>query len=175
MTKPARGVTCIMKDQGVVESYSDPREGKYLTFSLSEEEYGIGILKVREIIGMMKITPVPQTPWYVKGVINLRGRVIPVIDLRLRFGMDAGEYTDRTCIVVVDIGAGSGKLHIGTVVDSEVINIKGSDIEDTPGFGTALSTDYILGMAKAAEGVKILLDIDRVLNRDELLALEDVA
>jgi purine-binding chemotaxis protein CheW len=153
------------------------REGKYLTFSLDREEYGIGILKVKEIIGMMRVTPVPQTPGFVKGVINLRGRVIPVIDLRLRFGMNSADYTERTCIVVVEIDSDTGKLHIGVVVDSvsEVLNIKGSDIEDTPAFGTALNTDYILGMAKAGNSVKILLAIDRVLSADEMGMLEKVA
>lgn len=153
------------------------REGKYLTFSLEREEYGIGILKVKEIIGMMKITPVPQTPEYVKGVINLRGKVIPVIDLRLRFGMEAMEYNDRTCIIVVEINTASGRLHTGIVVDSvsEVLNIKTSEIEDTPTFGARLNTDYILGMAKMGGGVKILLDIDRVLNPDEIALLEKAA
>jgi len=146
------------------------REGKYLTFSLDQEEYGIGILKVKEIIGMMRITPVPQTPGHVKGVINLRGKVIPVIDLRLRFGMDAAAYTERTCIVVVEIESDSGKLHVGVVVDSvsEVVNIKGADIEDTPEFGTTLNIEYILGMAKTGGGVKILLDIGRVLSASEM-------
>ncbi|MEN6437716.1 MAG: chemotaxis protein CheW, partial [Syntrophobacter sp.] len=141
------------------------------------EEYGISILKVKEIIGMIQVTPIPQTPDYVKGVLNLRGKVIPVIDLRLRFGMNRAEYTDRTCIVVVEVGSSSGSLHIGTVVDSvsEVINIKSSDIEDTPGFGMTLSTEYILGMAKMAGGVRILLDIDKVLNTDELMMLDQVA
>ncbi len=150
------------------------REGKYLTFSLDREEYGIGILKVKEIIGMMRITPVPQTPEYVKGVINLRGKVIPVIDLRLRFGMAAVSYTERTCIVVVEIDSSTGKLHIGIVVDSvsELNNIKGCDIEDTPAFGTALNTEYILGMAKAGGSVKILLGIDRVLTTDEVQMLK---
>jgi len=153
------------------------REGKYLTFSLGQEEYGIGILKVKEIIGMMRITPVPQTPEYVKGVINLRGKVIPVIDLRMRFGMGENGYTERTCIVVVEIDGQARKLHIGVVVDSvsEVLNIKGSDIEDTPSFGTALNTQYILGMAKTGGGVKILLEIDRVLSNDELGLLDKVA
>ncbi len=157
--------------------YGVEREGKYLTFSLGEEEYGIGILKVKEIIGMMKITPVPQTPEFVKGVINLRGKVIPVIDLRLRFGMDENGYTDRTCIVVVEIDGTGGKLHIGVVVDSvsEVLNIKGGDIEDTPSFGTTLNTEYILGMAKTGGGVKILLEIDRVLSSSELGLLDNVA
>ncbi|MEM5789717.1 MAG: chemotaxis protein CheW [Syntrophobacteraceae bacterium] len=153
------------------------REGKYLTFSLDREEYGIGILKIKEIIGMMRITPVPQTPEYVKGVINLRGKVIPVIDLRARFGMEKIDYTERTCIVVVEIGSASARLHIGVVVDSvsEVLNIKGSDIEDTPAFGATLDTGYILGMAKAGGTVKILLDIDRVLSTDELGMLSQVA
>jgi len=153
------------------------REGKYLTFSLDREEYGIGILKVKEIIGMMRITPVPQTPEFVKGVINLRGKVIPVIDLRLRFGMESIDYNERTCIIVVEINTNSGKIHTGIVVDSvsEVLNIKSSDIEDTPSFGTKLNTDYILGMAKMGGGVKILLEIDRVLSSQELDALEAVA
>ena len=156
-----------------VQKVADP-EGKYLTFSLDREEYGIGILKVKEIIGMMRVTPVPQTPEYVKGVINLRGKVISVIDLRLRFGIGANDYTERTCTIVVEILGASGTRHIGIVVDSvsEVINIKGSDIEDTPAFGTALDTEYILGMAKMGGGVKILLDIDRVLTTDEVLMLE---
>jgi purine-binding chemotaxis protein CheW len=158
-------------------SAASEKEGKYLTFSLGNEEYGIGILKVKEIIGMMRITPVPQTPDFVKGVINLRGKVIPVIDLRLRFKMDENGYTERTCIVVVEIDGSDAKLHIGLVVDSvsEVLNIKGADIEDTPNFGTALNTDYVLGMAKTGGGVKILLDIDRVLSTSELSLLDKVA
>ena len=145
------------------------REGKYLTFCLAGEEYGIGILKVKEIIGMMTVTSVPQTPGYVKGVINLRGKVIPVIDLRLKFGMESIGYTDRTCIIVVDIRGGNREIQMGIVVDSvsEVLNIKPGEIEDTPTFGTRLDTDYILGMAKMAGGVKILLDIDRVLSDRE--------
>ncbi len=150
------------------------KEGKYLTFSLAGEEYGIGILKVKEIIGMMTITTVPQTPAFVKGVINLRGKVIPVVDLRLRFGMEEIEYNDRTCIVVVEISSDSGTVMIGIVVDSvsEVLNIKGGDIEETPTFGTKLKTDYILGMAKMESSVKILLDIDQVLSREEVTMLE---
>ena len=150
---------------------------KYLSFFLDGEEYGIGILKIKEIIGMMSITPIPQTPRFVKGVINLRGKVIPVIDLRLRFGMEEIDYTDRTCIIVVEFSTASGRLHTGIVVDSvsEVLNIKGSDIEDTPTFGTKLSTDFILGMAKIGGGVKILLDIDRVLTKEECILLDNVA
>jgi purine-binding chemotaxis protein CheW len=153
------------------------REGKYLTFTLNGEEYGIGILKVKEIIGMMPITTVPQTPGYVKGVINLRGKVIPVADLRLKFGMDPMDYTERTCIIVVEITGGGKKIHMGIVVDSvsEVLNIKSGDIEDTPNFGSRLDTGYILGMAKTGGGVKILLDIDRVMSVEELNALDRAA
>jgi len=156
-----------------VKAMSD-REGKYLTFSLAGEEYGIGILKIKEIIGMMPITSVPQTPDFVKGVINLRGKVIPVIDLRLRFGMEEIDYTERTCIIVVEIESPSGMVQIGSVVDavSEVLNIKGEEIEDTPTFGAKLDTEYILGMAKMEGGVKILLDIDKVLSTEEVSDLE---
>ena len=156
-----------------VKSLTD-KEGKYLTFTLAEEEYGIGILKIKEIIGMMPITSVPRTPEFVKGVINLRGKVIPVIDLRLRFGMEELEYAERTCIIVVEIDGQTGIILIGIVVDavSEVLNIKNEDIEETPAFGAKLDTQYILGMAKMEGGVKILLDIDQVLNTEELSALE---
>jgi purine-binding chemotaxis protein CheW len=153
------------------------KEGKYLTFSLAEEEYGIGILKIKEIIGMLPITSVPQTPDFVKGVVNLRGKVIPVMDLRLRFGMMSMDYTERTCIIVVEISGQAGTILVGIVVDavSEVLNIKGDDIEKTPTFGTKLNTDYILGMAKMEGGVKILLDIDQVLSSDELSMLSEAA
>jgi len=164
--------TTIVEDTDIYD-----REGKYLTFTLDEEEYGIGIIKIKEIIGMMAITSVPQTPEFVKGVINLRGKVIPVVDLRLRFGLNAIDYTERTCIIVVEIDGHSEKVTIGVVVDavSEVLNIKGDDIEDTPTFGTKLNTDYILGMAKMEGGVKILLDIDCVLSEHEISALEKAA
>ena len=153
------------------------KEGKYLTFTLADEEYGIGILKIKEIIGMMQITSVPKTPSFVKGVINLRGKVIPVVDLRLRFGINKIEYTERTCIVVVEIEGQSRTVMIGIVVDavSEVLNIKGEDIEETPTFGTKLNTDYILGMAKVEGGLKILLDIDRVLSAQEIDLLDEAA
>jgi purine-binding chemotaxis protein CheW len=147
------------------------REGKYLTFSLAGEEYGIGILKVKEIIGMMSITRIPQTPAYVKGVINLRGKVIPVIDLRSKFGLDAGEYTERTCVVVVEVSRDEGHVLIGSIVDSvsEVLNIRETEIEETPDFGTSLDTRFILGMAKVGSGIKILLDIDKVLGSIEAI------
>jgi purine-binding chemotaxis protein CheW len=144
---------------------------KHLTFSLKNEEYGIEIQKVKEIIGMMGITTIPQTPPYVKGVVNLRGKVIPIIDLRLKFGMDAASYTERTCIIVVEIsGRNRGNFFMGIVVDtvSEVLNIKEAEIEDAPDFGVQMNTAYILGLAKTGSGVKILLEIDKVLSDGEL-------
>lgn len=148
----------------------EEKEGKYLTFKLADEEYGIGILKIKEIIGMMPITSVPRTPHFVTGVINLRGKVIPVIDLRLKFGMTSMEYSDRTCIIVVEIQGEVTKNLIGIVVDSvsEVLNIQKNEIEDTPTLGTNLETEYILGLAKIENEVKILLDIDRILSAQEI-------
>jgi purine-binding chemotaxis protein CheW len=146
------------------------REGKYLTFSMAEEEYGIGILKVKEIIGMMAVTMVPQTPPYVKGVINLRGKIIPVVSLRRKFGLEEIDYTDRTCIIVVEVKTNTGNVLMGIVVDavSEVLNIRNAEIEDTPAFGASLKTDFILGMAKTGNKVKILLDIDKVISGQEM-------
>ncbi|MRR16880.1 MAG: purine-binding chemotaxis protein CheW [Deltaproteobacteria bacterium] len=161
--------TANTADMDVTEKQRS-REGKYLTFVLADEEYGIGILKVKEIIGLMPITPVPQTPAHVKGVINLRGKVIPVVDLRLKFGMSGAESTERTCIIVVEIVFCGKNISMGIVVDSvsEVLNIRAAEIEDTPSFGTKLNIDYILGMAKSGQGVKILLDIDKVVNGGEI-------
>jgi purine-binding chemotaxis protein CheW len=151
--------------------------GKYLTFRLSNEEYGIGILKIKEIIGMMPVTSVPQTPDFVKGVVNLRGKVIPVMDLRLKFSMKSADYTERTCIIVVEIEGKKGNILIGLVVDSvsEVLNISQNDIEKTPSFGANLDTKYIQGMAKMEGGVKILLDIDRILSTSEITVLDKAA
>ena len=147
----------------------DAENSKFLTFQLQEEEYGLEILKVREILGLQDITSVPQTPDYVKGVINLRGQVIPVVDLRLKFGMCGEDYGRRTCVIVVNVRG----VMMGIVVDtvSEVIDINGDSIEETPSFGTKLDTDYILGMGKVNGGVKILLDIDKVLTDSEIKQL----
>ena len=148
---------------------TDQRSGKYLTFRLGNEEYAVQVLRVREIMGIQEITAVPQTPSYVKGVINLRGRVIPVIDLRLKFGLPEIEYTQRTCIIVAQIESAAGRLQIGVIVDcvSEVLTLQASDIEDTPDFGNGVDINYLLGMAKIKGKVKILLDIDRVLSAQE--------
>lgn len=145
--------------------------GKYLTFGLDREEYGLEILKVREIIGMMDITPVPRTPAFVRGVINLRGNVIPVIDLRLKFAMVAAERTEQTCIIVVDVQS----MEIGIVVDrvSEVLDIATDNIEDAPSFGSSVDTRFILGMGKTGSQVTILLDIDEVLTTDGLNELTE--
>ena len=146
--------------------------GKYLTFQLGDEEFGLEILKVREIIGVLDMTKVPQTAGYVRGVINLRGKVIPVIDLRLRFGLDRREDDERTCTIVVEVGGGGGqRLLMGIVVDQvrEVVSVRDQDVEPTPSFGVELDTAYILGMAKLEGGVKILLDIDRVVADSQLV------
>jgi purine-binding chemotaxis protein CheW len=149
------------------------KEGKYLTFALANEEYGLEILKVREIIGYINVTAMPQTPPHVKGVINLRGQVIPVVDLRTKFGMDVAQVTDQTCIIVVEISHAGRKLNTGIVVDrvQEVLDIAGEAIEEAPQFGTSVDTDFILGMGKIGESVKILLDIDRVLGGNDLNGL----
>lgn len=151
-------------------------DGKYLTFALAHEEYGLEILKVREIIGYIDVTAVPQTPGYVKGVINLRGQVIPVVDLRAKFGMETAKVTEETCIIVVEIAEGSRKFNTGIVVDrvQEVLDIAGGDIEESPQFDASVDTTFILGMAKVGESVKILLEIDKVLRGNDLggLAVE---
>lgn len=151
--------------------------GKYLTVGLDNEAYGIAVLKVREIIRMQRITPVPAMPAFVKGVINLRGRVIPVIDLRIKFGLQA-ELTDRTCIVVVHVQpAGAPPLAMGLIVDSvdEVVNLAVGDIEPTPDFGTRVETSFLIGMAKVKGQVKILLDIDRVVVGEAMQAIAATA
>jgi purine-binding chemotaxis protein CheW len=145
--------------------------GKYLTFTLNQESYGIDVLKVREIIGLITITTVPQMPDYVRGVINLRGKIIPVIDLRLRFGFAKTASTEQTCIIVVKITLSDGRTtQMGLVVDGveEVLNIAANDIEKTPDFGTKLDTQYIVGMAKIKGAVKILLDIDGIVSAGAL-------
>jgi purine-binding chemotaxis protein CheW len=149
------------------------RAGKYLTFKLAGEEYGLEILRVTTIIGMMEITSVPQTPDYVRGVINLRGKVIPVVDMRAKFGMAPTDDTNETCIIVVETRKGGQAVQMGVLVDSvsEVLNIAGEAIEEAPSFGGAeVDTEFILGIAKAGSSVKILLDIDKVLVGEELAA-----
>lgn len=144
--------------------------GKYLTFKLGEEVYGIEILRVHEIIGMMKVTPIPNTPMDVRGVINLRGKVIAVIDLRAKFGLEQQEDTERTCIAVLQVGNCSTKYIIGVVVDSvcEVLDIDAANIEPAPSFGKHVNTDFIIGLAKTDDGVVTLLDINSVLSASDV-------
>ncbi len=152
------------------------RQGKYLVFHLGKEEFGVQVLKVREIMGIQDITAVPQTAPFVKGVINLRGKVIPVIDLRAKFGLEQAEYTQRTCIVVVEVKHEAGSIQMGAIVDgvSEVLTLQENEIEDTPEFGEDMEVPYILGMAKVKGKVKMLLDIEGVLSTQDVHGLEQL-
>ncbi len=158
-------------------SVSQQLAGKYLTFKLQNESYGIAVLKIREIIQMQSITLVPQMPAFIKGVINLRGKIIPVIDLRIKFGLDQVADTERTCIIVVQVNlVGRPALQMGLIVDAveEVTNLAAADIEGTPDFGAKLDTEYIMGMAKVKGVVKTLLDIDRIVGADTMQTLESM-
>jgi purine-binding chemotaxis protein CheW len=143
--------------------------GKYLTFALANEEYGVPVLRVREIIKMMDITQVPQVPAHIRGVLNLRGKVIPVADLRIKFGFATADSSPRACIIVVDVGLAGGRMMMGVIVDevSDVLSIAADAIQPTPEFGDRVCTDYMIGMAKVKGTVKILLDLDRVLGTDD--------
>jgi len=147
---------------------------KLLTFSLGKENYGVSILKVTEIIGMLDITPVPQTPDYIKGVINLRGKIIPVMDLRTKFGMDTKEYNERTCIIVVEMMLKDSKKLLGVVVDmvSEVVMISPDDIEPPPEYSTKVNEhNFILGIGKIKDRVVIIIDIDEIFLCDEVIKI----
>ncbi|MCK5706806.1 MAG: purine-binding chemotaxis protein CheW [Candidatus Aureabacteria bacterium] len=159
-----------------VKQEEKAKEGKYLTFVLDKEEYGLEILKVREIIGIMKITPVPQTPDFLKGVINLRGKVIPVVDLRVKFGIPELEYTKETCIIVVEIEKDGKPMTMGIVIDSvsEVIYIEEKNIDERPDFGTNIKANFISGIGKVGGGVKMLLNINEVLTDEELSTMEEI-
>jgi len=152
--------------------------GKYLTFALGDESYAVDVRKVREIIRLTSITSVPQMPAFIKGVINLRGKIIPVIDLRARFGLSEAATTEKTCIVVVQIQTSANlRRETGLIVDNveEVLNLSANDIEETPDFGAQVDTEYLLGMAKVKGVVKMLLDLDRVLGTEELQTLNQTA
>jgi len=168
--------TAISLAEAKGASQAEKLAGKYLVFHLGREEFGIQVLKVREIMGIQDITAVPQTPSHVKGVINLRGKVIPVVDLRAKFGLPSIDYTQRTCIIVVHVQGEAGPMLMGIVVDgvSEVLNVAAPEIEETPDFGQGVETPYILGMAKSRGKVKILLDIGQVLSTADLHGLEAV-
>ncbi len=176
MSTTEMSISVPASKSGDKSQVEDSRVGKYLAFHLGNEEFGIQVLKVREIIGVQDITAVPKTPPYLKGVINLRGKVIPVIDLRIKFGLEQEPYTQRTCIIVVQVAGENGPIQIGVVVDgvSEVLNIAFQDLENTPDFGTGEAILYVLGMAKMKDGVKILLDIDAVLTNKEFQGLKSL-
>jgi purine-binding chemotaxis protein CheW len=162
-------------NEQIADAQVSDNDNKFLTFCLGTEEYGVEILRVREIIGLIDITPLPRTPDFVKGVINLRGKIIPVIELRTKFGLDPVEYTDATCVIVVEVADSENgeQFQMGVIVDtvSEVLDINQEQIESAPRFGCAVSADYIMGMGKVETGagaqVIVLLDIDRVLTGDE--------
>ena len=151
----------------------DSRAGKYLTFFLASEEYGVEILKVQEIIGRMPITPVPLTSKYILGVINLRGKIHPIMDLKIKFGMDQSEITDETCIIVIK----TASLMMGILVDkvSEVMNVASGDIEDTPSFGADVNPEYLLGVGKTGGRVRLLLDIEKVITASDIIHLKKAA
>lgn len=153
------------------------KAGKYLTFKLGAEEYGLEILKVQEIIKMMDITKVPRTPDYVRGVINLRGKVIPVVELRLKFDMPTVATTDKTCVIVVQVKRQSDSVTMGAIVDevSEVLDIVGELIEPSPEFGSSVDTAFILGMGKIGKRVVMLLDVDKILAANEVAGLMETA
>jgi len=156
---------------------SDQRAGKYLIFELGNEEFGISVLQVKEIMKLQAITTVPQTPAFLQGVINLRGRIVPVVGLRSKFNMPDQEATDRTCIVVVRVEMKGGEQPMGIIVDGvvEVLLLGAEEIEDTPDFGRDVTTSYVRGMAKSKGKVKILIDIDRVLSSQELGSLASIS
>ncbi|HOQ06117.1 MAG TPA: chemotaxis protein CheW [Anaerohalosphaeraceae bacterium] len=154
----------------VTRSHSEKNlaiEGKYLTFAIGNEEFGIEILQIREIIGYVPVTPVPKSPVYLKGVLNLRGQVIPVIDLRLKFGMPEKEITDHTCIVIIETQTAEGATMTGLIVDrvSEVLEIEADQIEPAPSLGSTIDTSFLRGIAKTNDSVKLLLEIDSVVQQ----------
>jgi len=150
------------------------QEGKHLTFSLGKETYGIPIQHVQQIIGMMDITEIPRMPKFIKGVTNLRGKIIPILDLRLKFGLPPIDYTDRTCIIIVEMQVNGIKKWMGVVVDavSEVLNIQSSEIEPPPQYGTQTENDFLTGMGKVKGKVILLLEMQKVLNQDDLKLLQ---
>jgi purine-binding chemotaxis protein CheW len=152
------------------------RAGKYLIFTLGHERYGLRILDVREIIGLMAIHELPEMPLFYRGVINLRNKVIPVMDMRSKFGMESAAHDERTCIIVVEVSGQGGSRSMGIIVDavSEVASIKEQDVEEAPQFGDG-NTGFLLGMAKLSEGVTILLDIDALMQAQGAVSLAEVS
>jgi len=170
-----------MKNENIIgggkKKTSSELQGKYLTFKLAGESYGLPILKVQEIISMMNITKVPRTPDFVMGVINLRGKVIPIMNMRIKFGIEKADYTERTCIIVVKVSQSTGSVVLGVIVDevSEVINLFEENIRETPSLGTAVNTAYIMGMGKLENDIVMLLDLDKAFSREEFESLSGAA
>ncbi|MCD6570369.1 MAG: purine-binding chemotaxis protein CheW [Deltaproteobacteria bacterium] len=163
----SQAVAAIKDKAGL--SVDTAQVGKYLTFKIADETYGVEILKVQEIIQLLDITRVPKMPGFVRGVINLRGKVIPVMSLRKKFGIEDIPDTDRTCIIVINVPSSEGVITMGLVVDSvsEVLDIGADAIQESPSFGVSVDTTFILGMGKVDKKVVILLDIDRILSSQE--------
>jgi len=166
----------LERQPGAAPAVADPRAGKYLTFTLGKEEFGIQVLRVKEIMGVQDITAVPGTPAHLKGVLNLRGKIIPVVDLRLKFELPEAPYTQTTCIIVVQVVQSGEQGMIGLIVDgvSEVLNLNGTEIEDAPDFGEGIETPFVLGIAKTKAGVKILLKIEDILTFQELRGIKEL-
>ena len=162
--------TAVRENQSVKV---DSRAGKYLTFFLASEEYGVEILKVQEIIGRMPITPVPLTSKYIRGVINLRGKIHPIMDLKIKFGMEETQITDETCIIVIK----TATMMMGILVDkvSEVVNVVSDDIEDTPSFGADVNPEYLLGVGKTGGRIRLLLDIEKVITATDIINMKKAA
>jgi purine-binding chemotaxis protein CheW len=167
--KRMNSATAVKENQSIKV---DSRAGKYLTFFLANEEYGVEILKVQEIIGRMPITPVPLTSKYIRGVINLRGKIHPIMDIKVKFGMDETQMTDETCIIVIK----TASLMMGILVDrvSEVINVASGEIEDTPSFGAEVSPEYLLGVGKTGGRIRLLLDIEKVITATDIINMKKV-
>jgi purine-binding chemotaxis protein CheW len=178
---PSQNMPAIAQevDQSVssTATVKSAKAGKYITFTLANEDYGLYILSVKEIIGMMRVTKVPKTPDFVRGVINLRGKIHPVIDLRKRFNLEMKEDDERTPIIIVEVRQGNSVQFIGIVVDtvSEVINVEKADIEKSPAFGRSMDTSFILGLAKINNRVVTLLDIDQILSSEHLAIVSEIA
>jgi purine-binding chemotaxis protein CheW len=161
----------MSKDSLEIMDVEDTQKGRYLTFSLGEEIFGIEIRHVTEIVGIQPITKIPEVPVYVKGIINLRGQIIPVLDMRLKFRKDEMKYTNRTCIIVVEIEG----MSVGLIVDnvSEVLTISDENIVEPPDYKTGFQNRYIKNIGRADDGVKLLLDCEKILTNEELLEITE--
>lgn len=168
----AGGVAAVVSADVTLAAHA----GKYLTFRLDSEEYGLEILKVQEIIGIMPVTKVPRTPAFVRGVVNLRGKVIPVVDLRARFGLSKQDDTEKTCIIVLQVARGTEQITTSIIVDevSEVLEVDAGQLEPTPEFGSTIDTSYILAMGKVEDRVIMLLDADKVLSSEDVRLLDSL-